>query len=94
MAVNTDKRADSADEGGVESEPEARVGLSYTLSQLRKDTTARIGMAIVGFMTLVALIAFVDGVVLNYFGMQYALAEAVWISPIKDSPDFLRPRST
>lgn len=92
MAVNTDQRTDqSSDEGSAEGEHEANVGLSYTLAQLRRDTTARIGMAIVGFMTFVAFVAFVDGVVFDYFDMQYAIAKAVWVSPISDSPEFLRP---
>lgn len=92
MAVNTDSRAETtSEEGGVEGEPEARVGLSYTLSQLKKDTTARIGLGLIGVVLLVAIIAFVDSIVLGYFGMKYALAEAVWYSPNAETPNFLRP---
>ena len=91
MAV-TDKQVETdSTEGDVEEEPEANVGLSYTISQLRKDTTARIGLSLIGVVLLVAIIAFVDSIVLGYFNMKYALAEAVWYSPTAETGQFLRP---
>ncbi|WP_152039726.1 ABC transporter permease [Salinigranum salinum] len=88
----------STSEDGFDSEgqPEARVGLKYTLTQVRRDPTALLGLGIIGFMTAVALIAFVDSIVFDVLGdvaffadlgiRQYALVEAVWINPVND-PD-------
>ena len=52
--TTTEEGFDSADR------PKARVGLRYTLSQVRRDPTALVGLGIIGVMTLVALVAFVD----------------------------------
>ncbi|AUV83463.1 ABC transporter permease [Salinigranum rubrum] len=79
-----------------ESQPEARVGLRYTLSQVRRDPTALLGLGIIGVMTAVALVAFVDSIVFDVLAdvaffadlgvRQYMLAEAVWYNPVND-PD-------
>ena len=83
---------DVSSESGVE-DPEARVGLGYTLGQLRDDPTAMGGLVIVGFMFVIAAIAFVDSVVLSWFGAQYWFAETFWYSPVTaaDGAQILRP---
>jgi len=95
MATTTSEQ--EMESSGVEGEPEARVGLSYTFSQLRKDPTAMAGLVLVGFMTLVATVAFVDSTVFKWFGMQYAIAESVWYNPVNSDVNpipFERPRSS
>ena len=77
-------------ESGVEGEPEARVGVWYTLKQLRRDPTALAGLVLIGLMTLVATIATIDSVVLSWFGMEYTLAEQFWYNPVTD-PAVPRP---
>ncbi|MFC5133687.1 MULTISPECIES: ABC transporter permease [Haloferacaceae] len=88
MAINDTTDIDDATDVGDGSadgddadEIESRVGLRYTLKQVRHDTTARIGIYIVGFMTFVAAFAAVD-----YYLLDYAIAEAVWYNPETD-PD-------
>jgi peptide/nickel transport system permease protein len=88
----------STSEEGFDSggQPEARVGLKYTLTQVRRDPTALLGLGIIGFMTAVALVAFVDSIVFDVLGdvaffadlgvRQYLLAETIWINPVND-PD-------
>ena len=83
--------------------PEARVGLRYTLTQVRRDATAMAGLVIVGFMVLVALVAFVDSVVFDYLAdvaffanlgvEQYWLARTFWVSPVAEpaGAQILRP---
>ena len=80
-------------ESGVEGEPEARVGLWYTLSQLRDDPTAMAGLVLVGFTFLVALIAFVDSVVLGLVGEEYWIARTYWYHPeiAPEGAQILRP---
>ncbi len=75
--------ADEPDEGA--GEVEARVGLRYTLRQVKRDTTARIGIYIVGFMTLVAAYAAVD-----YYIFDYAIAEAIMYNPETDPEEVRR----
>jgi ABC-type dipeptide/oligopeptide/nickel transport system permease subunit len=80
----------------ADGQPEARVGLRYTLSQVRRDPTALLGLAIIGFTTTVAFVAFVDSIVFDVLAdvaffadlgvRQYVLAEAVWYNPVND-PD-------
>lgn len=84
---------EGGDSGGVEGEPEARVGLRYTLSQVKRDPTALAGIAIVGLMTVVATIAFIDSIVLDWVGMQYYIANTYWYNPVNDpaSAQILRP---
>ncbi|WP_058364883.1 ABC transporter permease [Haloparvum sedimenti] len=74
--------ADGPDEGA--GEVEARVGMRYTLAQVKRDTTARIGIYIVGFITAVALFASID-----YYILDYAIAEAILYDPESD-PDTVR----
>jgi len=42
-------------ESGVEGEPEARVGLRYTLRQLKRDPTAMAGLVVVGLAAYLLL---------------------------------------
>jgi ABC-type dipeptide/oligopeptide/nickel transport systems, permease components len=81
MATKRDSPADGSTdtEGTGAGEIEARVGLRYTLRQVKRDTTARIGIYTVGFVTLVAVLASID----NYV-FDYAIAEAIWYSPVQD----------
>jgi peptide/nickel transport system permease protein len=90
-------RGNTSDDGFDPSEqPEARVGLRYTLTQVRRDPTALLGLAIIVFMTSVAGVAFVDSIVFDVLGdvaffadlgvRQYLLAETFWINPVND-PD-------
>ena len=67
---------------------ESRVGWRYTVRQVKRDTTARIGLYLIGFMTLLAAFAFVDSQLLDY-----AIAEAVWYNPENDpaNPQILYP---
>ncbi|WP_136589731.1 ABC transporter permease [Salinigranum halophilum] len=90
-------QGDVSDDGvDAANQPEARVGLRYTLSQVRRDPTALLGLGIIAFMTTVALVAFVDSIVFDVLAdvaffadlgvRQYVLVEAVWINPVND-PD-------
>lgn len=92
MATATDSEVDDVDMEEGE-QPEARVGLSYTFSQLRKDPTAKAGGVIIGIFAVVALIAFIDTNVLAWFGEQYWLAETFWVNPVRDpaTTEILRP---
>ncbi len=62
---------DAPSEGGVD-EVEARVGLSYTLKQVKRDSTARLGFYIITLIVAVALFASID-----YYLHDYALAESL-----------------
>jgi len=71
-------------EGGVD-EVEARVGLRYTLRQVKRDTTARVGIYIVGAVTFIALFAAFD-----HYVLDYALAESVYYHPERDPEEVNR----
>jgi peptide/nickel transport system permease protein len=72
-------------EGGVEEEDiETRVGWRYTLVQVRRDPTAMVGLSIVGFMTVLAVLASIDGYLLNYW-----MSETFWYHPLRD-PETVR----
>lgn len=103
-----DVLAPGRDEGRTERERredvETRYGWRYTLGQLRRDPTAAAGLVIVGVVTLVAAVAWVDAVLFDFlagFGVfaslgveQYALAKAVWTSPVAEpagTPRLLPP---
>ncbi|WP_418283759.1 ABC transporter permease [Halorubrum sp. DTA46] len=88
MATGTESQTDDLSMGDDESgagEIEARVGLRYTLKQVKRDTTARIGIYTVGFVTLVAVLAAVDHYLFNY-----AIAETIWYSPVRDPDEVQR----
>lgn len=72
--------------GGVE-DVEARVGLRYTLSQVRRDPTARVGLYIIGFMSALAVFATVDTYVFDY-----ALAEIFLHNPVQDPDNLAQQR--
>jgi len=84
MAQTPSPTDDTEESTGGPADVEARVGLRYTLRQVRRDTTARIGTLIVGVMTLVAVIAALD-----YYLLQYAIAEALLYNPETD-PETVR----
>jgi len=103
-----DVLAPGRDEGRTERERredvETRYGWRYTLGQLRRDPTAAAGLVVVGVVTLVAAVAWVDAVLFDFlagFGVfaslgveQYALAKAVWTSPVAEpagTPRLLPP---
>lgn len=65
-------------------EVESRVGWRYTVSQVREDATARLGLYVIVFMTAVAVFAFVDAELLDY-----AIAEQLWYHPEND-PDTIK----
>lgn len=75
-----------ANEGERAVEPQ--VGWRYALAQIRRDTTARLGLYLIGFITMVAAFAFVDSQLLDY-----AIAERFWMSPENDpaNPQILLP---
>ncbi|PSQ55050.1 ABC transporter permease [Halobacteriales archaeon SW_8_68_21] len=81
MATETDTPTDTPanTEGTGAGEIEARVGLRYTLRQVRRDTTARIGIYTIGFITVVAVLASID-----HYVFGYGVAEAIWYSPVQD----------
>lgn len=66
----TDQQHDPAADGesieGEDDTAEANVGLSYTIKQVKRDTTARLGMYIIGFMSFVAIFTTIDAVVFDY----------------------------
>ena len=67
---------------------ESRVGLSYTLAQLKRDPTAWIGFLIIGTVTLVAIAVFIDQAILHYW-----FANHFWVNPEIDTsaPSLLPP---
>lgn len=78
--VRRERPERDAVEGGVDREEvESRVGWRYTLVQLRRDPTALAGLVIIGFMTTVAILTSID-----YYLFDYAIAEALWTSPVND----------
>jgi len=88
MATETDsddvlsetwRDADEEAESEQRREVESRVGWRYTVSQVREDATARLGLYVILFMTAVAMFAFVDAELLNY-----AIAEQLWYHPEND----------
>ncbi|EMA45001.1 ABC transporter permease [Halococcus saccharolyticus] len=67
--------------GADESERavKSRVGWRYTLSQVRSDPTALAGLCIIGFMTAVAVFAYIDAKLLDYW-----FASTYWVNPEVD----------
>ncbi|WP_227355195.1 ABC transporter permease [Haladaptatus salinisoli] len=58
---------------------EANVGWRYAVEQIRRDTTARIGLYIISAMTAMAVFAYVDATVFDY-----AIASRFWYNPVND----------
>jgi len=78
-AGTLDREEGSTEAGGLDAEEvEARVGLSYTVTQIRRDPTALVGLALIVVTTTVAIIATVDAVFLEYW-----LAETFWYHPLR-----------
>ncbi|KZN24969.1 ABC transporter permease [Haladaptatus sp. R4] len=71
-----------------ETKVEARVGWRYTVEQVRRDTTARIGLYIIGFILFLAVFAWIDAKLFNY-----AIVSSFWHNPLNDptSAKILRP---
>jgi peptide/nickel transport system permease protein len=67
---------------------EANVGWRYTVEQIRRDTTARIGLYIIGFITAMAVFAYIDAKIFDY-----AIASRFWYNPVNDpsNPKILLP---
>ncbi|MFC7046902.1 ABC transporter permease [Halobacteriaceae archaeon GCM10025711] len=96
--TDTDKPVGRTDtSGGVaEEEIESRVGLRYTLSQVKRDPTALVGLGIIGLMTGIALFAFIDSEVFGFLAQhqvfanlgveRYWFANTFWVNPEND-PD-------
>jgi len=74
--ADTTPGADDGSGGLQQEDVEARVGLAYTLTQIRRDPTALAGLAIITVTTIVAAIATVDAVLLDYW-----FAETYWYHP-------------
>jgi peptide/nickel transport system permease protein len=103
MATDTTARLEDDGADGDEQVPEARVGLRYTLSQVRRDPTALAGLCIIAFTTIVAIVGTIDGVLFNVLSeysvfadvgiRQYMLAETLWLNPANDPANarILRP---
>ncbi|WP_435156255.1 ABC transporter permease [Haladaptatus sp. DFWS20] len=73
------RKQNQSDHRETEEKVEARVGWRYTLEQIRRDTTARIGLYIIGFITAVAVFAWIDAKLLDY-----AIASRFWYNPVND----------
>nr|WP_323190929.1 ABC transporter permease [Halostella sp. PRR32] len=100
MATTSDTQSDEMlssgrEEGGVEEEEiESRVGISYTLWQIRRDPTALAGLAIISVMTAIAVFAYIDAVIFDrlsdyaFFANmgveQYWFANNYWVNPEND----------
>ncbi|MFC7135600.1 ABC transporter permease [Halobaculum litoreum] len=92
--TDTDGRTDGEPQAvdAEDDQPAANVGWRYTVKQVRRDPTALAGLAIIGVATLVAAVAFLDQLVLPLFGVeQYAIAQAVWVSPNAEVASQLLP---
>jgi peptide/nickel transport system permease protein len=81
MAARQDLDATDDDSGGgvTEEEIESRVGMRYTLTQLRRDPTAMAGLVLISFMTGVAIFAFIDAKLLDFW-----FANSFWVNPERD----------
>lgn len=75
-----------SDGSGVEA-VEARVGLRYTLAQVRRDPTARLGLYIIGFMAALAVFATIDSILFDY-----ELADRFLHNPVSDPDDIAERR--
>jgi peptide/nickel transport system permease protein len=94
---------ETEDGAAEQSTPEARVGLRYTLSQVKRDPTALAGLVLIAFMSVIALIGTIDGFLFNVMSeiavfddagiKQYLLAETFWVNPANDPNNarILRP---
>lgn len=103
MATTTADSNDSETTADSDDHAEARVGLRYTLSQLRRDPTAMAGLLIISVMTVIATVATIDTVVfgllsdVGFFASlgveEYMLAKTFWVDPTTAVPgaQTLRP---
>lgn len=60
---------------------QANVGWRYTVQQIRRDTTARMGLYVIVFLGLIALFTSID-----YYIFDYAFAERYLYHPERDPP--------
>jgi peptide/nickel transport system permease protein len=103
MSQATSTDIEGGDGGGGGEQPEARVGLRYTLTQVKRDPTALAGLVIIAFMTTVAIVATIDAILFEILAdvpffanlgiHKYALANMVWYNPVNDpaNAQILRP---
>jgi peptide/nickel transport system permease protein len=104
MATTTQQSTEfEVNDAESEEKIEARVGLRYTLSQVRRDPTALVGLFIIAITTTVALIGFIDSTVFGYlakYGVfanlgveKYWFAKTFWYSPVREpiGAQILRP---
>lgn len=64
---------------GQDPEVESRIGWRYTFAQVRHDSTALLGLFIISFMTAVAVFAYIDAKLLDYW-----FASTYWVNPATD----------
>jgi len=86
MSIESSRVEDEHTDGEESADcVEARVGLRYTLGQVRRDTTAKIGLYVVVVVGLLAVITSFD-----YHVLDYSLAEQFLSHPEQD-PDSPQP---
>lgn len=83
MAIG-ESQTDETGSGGP-AEVEADVGLRYTIKQIRRDTSARLALYVIAFISAVALYATIDALLLDY-----AIAEQYLYHPERDPSDTQR----
>lgn len=71
--------SESTEETERTQEVKSRVGWRYTFGQIRHDSTAVVGLFIIVFMTVVAIVAYIDAKLLDYW-----FASTYWINPTTD----------
>ncbi|RJT06161.1 ABC transporter permease [Halococcus sp. IIIV-5B] len=72
-------RTEESGANDQEREVESRIGWRYTVGQVRHDPTALTGLVIIGFMTAIAVFAYVDAKLLDYW-----FANTFWVIPVTD----------
>lgn len=77
--LSSDRTDGSEERERQEYEGVSRVGWRYTLTQIRRDPTALTGLFIIGFMTAIAIFAYIDAKFLGYW-----FANTYWVNPVND----------
>ncbi|MFC3960336.1 ABC transporter permease [Halovivax cerinus] len=85
MSVHGSEVEDEIDDTGDDRTVDPNVGLSYTFKQVRRDTTARIGLFVISLVFAIAVLTSID-----YYVFDYAFAERFLYHPEKD-PEVYRP---
>lgn len=81
MSITTSEVDDSGDDGAVDEELKAKTGWRYTVAQIKRDTTARIGLYVIAVIAIIAIFTSID-----YYIFDYGLAEEFYYHPEAD-PD-------